>query len=506
MGSNKRLIRNTIMLYSRLFVIMLVSLYTSRVALNALGVEDFGVYNIVAGVVVLFSFISQALNSACNRFLSIAVGKGVTSEIQSTFSTALTVHSILVLIVFLTLELAGVLVFRCDILNIPEGRVEAAMRVYHIASLCVCFNIIRTPFNASIIAHEDMSFYAYSSIVEAFLKLIVVFVISAITYDKLISYSVLMLAVVFLVNIWYIVYCLKKYKGNRISFHSSKERIYEMLSFCGWGAVGGIADISWQQGTNLVLNSFYGVTLNSAMGIANQIKSAVNSVSSNLLVAANPQIIKSYSSGDSSRFFGLIYSMSKFSFFLMLVFTLPLIMNMDFVLSVWLVSPPENTSVMSSLILIACNISILVGPLWTGVQAVGEIKKYNIVVGLILIMNIPVTFLAFHKGFGPESMIIIQILISVVQVAWVLHHSKQMYGLNLTLYSEKVVFPIIFVSLFVVTICYFSVKIFSFGWMRFILSFVINLIALCVSVYFVGLSKDERKMVKQFVATICKEQ
>ena len=496
--ANKRLAKNTLYLYIRMLFLMIVSLYTSRVTLQVLGVEDFGTYNIVGGVVVLFSFLSRALVSACNRYFSVAVGKSDVEEMQKLFSTSLVAHLFLALFVALVLETGG-LWFVVNKLNVEEGREFATVIIYHIAVISVCLNILRIPFHASIIAYEKMNFYAYASIVEGLLRLAIVWILIIIPIDKLISYSILMMITIIIVNIWYMVYCTRKLDGNKIVLSSDKRCLKDILTFSGWNMFGGVADIGWQQGTNVILNLFFGVTLNAAMGITNQIRTAVYSFVSNLQTAANPQIIKAYSNGERGHFKTLVYTISKYSYFLMLVFSVPLIINMDFVLHLWLGTPPEHSSSFAVLILIFSTLDSLSGPLWISIQATGDVKRYSIVVSCILLLNLPATYLLFFLGFEPEYMLIARIVILIIAIIWQFLYSVKKVELEFGKYLSCVIIPIFIIT----TISYLSTlfisNLFEGEWIKLITSCVYNVLIMALLIYFLGMTNKEREFVNKIV-------
>lgn len=497
-SNNKRLAKNTIMLYFRMIFLMVVTLYTSRVTLQVLGVDDFGIYNIVGGAVVLFSFLSTALNSACNRFFSVAVGNGSKEEVQKTFSTALVAHIYLTIVVAIILETVG-LWFVVNKLNIPAGREDVVQIIYHIAVLSVCFNITRTPFNASIIAHEKMDFYAYTSIVEGILKLVIVWILLIIPFDKLISYSLLMMATIVIINVWYMWYCRTRFEGNRFIIKADKQYMREMLTFSGWSLFGGVADIGWQQGTNIILNMFYGVTLNAAMGITNQVRTAVYSFVGNLQSAANPQIIKAYASRDYLHFHTLIYAISKYSFYLMLFFAIPLIVNMDFILGLWLGTPPDHANSFTILILIFSTIGALGGPLWVSIQATGDVKNYNIIVSSILLLNLPVTYILFYNNLQPESMLVARIVICIIETLWAIWYANRKVNLSILMYMRDVVLPILLVTIVSAGVTFSLGLLFGDGWSKLFITGACGTLALIASIYLLGINQSERAVVNRFI-------
>lgn len=485
------------MLYVRMLLIMLVTLYTSRVIINALGVVDFGIYNIVAGIVVLFSFLSSAMTAASQRYLSIAIGTTNESFIQRVFSASLLSHLILAVAVVLIAETIGLWLLY-DKLVIPYERKAAAFSTYHIVVVITFLNIIRVPFNASIISHERMDFYAYMSILEAILKLAIVFLLQLFDFDKLISYSLLLMLVAILVNVVYIYYCIKNFSGHRITLVTSRELLKEMTTFSGWNILGGIADVGYKQGTNIILNIFCGVTLNAALGITNQIRTAIYSFVSNLQVAANPQIIKSYAEKNSERVHSLVCSISKCSFFLMLFLAIPLIINMDYLLRLWLINPPEHSVTFVQLILVFCLFDSLSGPLWTSMQATGKIRNYLLWTSSMLLLNLPLTYMALWLGYAPESILVIQIIIVIITLVIRVCFLKKYIGLSYTKYFRSVILPILSTAIFSVPFPLLFSNFFTEG-LRLFSTSLISTCSVGGSIYLCGLTKDERSYIIRLI-------
>lgn len=301
-SNNKRIAKNTMMLYIRMLLSMIVSLYTSRVVLNILGVEDYGIYNVVGGVVVLFSFLNNAMASATQRFLNFELGRGDVLEVKRIFSISMTSYICIALLVLFLSETVGLWFFNTQ-LNIPSSRIDAASWVYQMSIFTFCFSILRIPYNASVIAYERMSFFAYISIIEVLMKLLIVYLLVLGSIDKLILYAILIFVVTVLVNAIYQFYCKHMFEICTYSFFWDKILFKKIIGFSGWSLFGSLANMSAQQGVNFLLNIFYGVTVNAAVGIANQVSSAIYAFISNFQTAFNPQLIKSYASGEKEYFF-----------------------------------------------------------------------------------------------------------------------------------------------------------------------------------------------------------
>lgn len=444
-SNSKRIAKNTLLLYFRMILIMVVSLYTSRIILNELGVEDFGIYNLVAGVVILFSFLSNAMITATQRYLSIAIGKKDEKYIQAVFSTSLLSHFFLIFFIFLAAETIGLWLINAK-LEIPADRMSATNFVYQLAILTTCVNIIRIPYNASIIANERMSFFAYVSIVETFLKLAVVWALAITPGDKLVIYSFLLLLVAIVIDIAYWYYCQRFLLANKFYLKTNKKLFVELTSFSVWNLFGGLADIGYKQGTNIILNLFWGVSINAVLGITNQIRNALVPFIGNLQLAVNPQMVKSYALGDYEYFKILVYRISKYSYFLMLIIVFPIIFNIDLILELWLKNPPEHTAIFAILTSVYCLVDSLTGPLWAAMQAGGKIKRFQIVTGICLLLNLPVSYLFLMYGYAPSVVLIIQIVITGFTVGVRVLFVKYYLQFSIRNYVREVIFPIVFVT------------------------------------------------------------
>lgn len=484
-------------------LIMLVTLFTSRVVLNALGVVDYGIYNVVAGVVVLFSFLNSALMNASQRYLSIAVDTGDTANIQSVFSTCMLLHLLLCVVLVVLAETIG-LWFLNYKLSIPADRLIAANWVYQSAVLCACVNVIRVPYHSMIIAEEDMSFFAYLSIVETVLKLGIAYLILVLAIDRLISYSLLLLIVTLLINIIYAFKCHRSY-SIEFSIMPNKNMIKEIASFSGWNILGGIADVGYKQGTNMILNVFSGVTLNAAMGIAVQVRTAIYSFVTNMQIAANPQIIKSYNSQEYDRYESLVYRISKYSFFLIFVLAFPIMLNMHVLLDFWLKTTPDYVYSFCTLTMVFCLVDSLSGPLWTSMQAMGNIRNYQIIISILLLLNLPFTYLALSKGMSPNSLLYIQIVICAFSLFVRLLFSRHYARLTIKSYIRNVMIPIIGVLLISLPIPLFLALKLS-GLPKLLLTIGSSFVITCSSVWFVGLKYSERIFVVEFLKSKFKKR
>ena len=423
-----------------------VSLYTSRVVLQKLGVDDFGLYNIVGGIVVLFSVLNSSLAGSTQRFLNYELGKGNEESVDSVFQNSLALHLVLCIILLLLSETVG-LWYINSIMNVPTERTEAANIVYQFSVITFCVNVLRVPFNASIIAYEKMDFYAYISIVEAVLKLSIVYLLSICDFDRLIFYSFLVMSVTCIINASYMVYCSKAFAAIHAKLQWDKGRIKAMLSFSGWSLFGSTAVISAQHGINLVLNYFCGVGLNAAAGIANQVTSAMYGFISNFQTAFNPQIIKLYAQQKREELFNLVFTASKISFLLFWMISVPVLYSAPLILDLWLDSVPPHAVSFCRVIIVFLLIDALNGPLWTAVNATGKIKNYQILMSSILLCNIPVAIIMLKIGYEPESVWITKIFFNAVAMIGRIYYLIKLIQFPVLNYIRNVIIPIMSVSI-----------------------------------------------------------
>lgn len=390
-----------------------VSLFTSRIILNTLGVEDFGTYNLVGGIVVMFSFINTAMLGATQRFLNFEMAKNSDEAVNKVFCVSMNAHILIILVIIFLSETLG-LWFLNYKLNIPGDRMFAANIVYQFSLLAFCFNILKVPYNASVIAYEKMSFYAWISIVEVILKAIIVYLLLLFNYDKLILYSILVFAVSILIFLAYRYFCRRLFTSCKYRFVNDKTLFKELVSFSSWSMFGNLALIGSNQGVYMILNIFLGVAINAAMAIAAQVNMAVFSFVSNFQMAFNPQIIKTFASNDIKAHEKLVFQASKFSYYLLLILVIPILFNTAYILQLWLKIVPEYAVEFTQLILVFSLIDALAGPFWVSMNATGKIKKYQIGVSLILLLNLPIAYFLLKQGHSPVYVIIAKIILNFI--------------------------------------------------------------------------------------------
>lgn len=413
-NNNKRVAKNTLFLYFRMILIMLVTLYTSRVILAQLGIKDYGIYNVVGGVVTMFAFLNNCMASSTQRFMTFELGCGNIQQLKKVFAASLNIHMTIAVVIVLLAETIG-LWFVNSKLVIPTDRLVAANWVYQFAILSFCVNIIQVPYNAVLIAHEKMNVYAYISIIEVFLKLGIVYLLVVSPFDKLIAYGILLFLVQFVIRCIYQVYCRKNYEECKFKLFWDKKLYREMSGFAGWNLFGSVAWLLRDQGVNIVLNMFFGPVINAARGVATQVSSAVMNFISNFQVALNPQITKNYANGNIEEMEKLSYLGIKFSYMILFLLAFPLSLNIDYILHLWLVEVPDYSALFIILILIDSLVGTLFGtPLMTALSATGVIRNYQVVVSLFILCIVPVSYVVLKLGFDAPSVFYVTILFSLI--------------------------------------------------------------------------------------------
>lgn len=493
-SNNKRIAKNTLLLYFRMLFMMAVSLYTSRVVLNALGVEDFGIYNVVGGVVAMFSMLSGSLSAAITRFITYELGTGNKENLKKIFSSSVTIQIGLAVLIALLAEAVGVWFLNVK-MNIPDARMVAANWVFQFSILTFAINLISVPYNASIIAHERMSAFAYVSILEAIGKLAIAFLIIISPMDKLIFYAILMCAVALIVRFAYGAYCKKHFEECTYHFIFDKDLLKRMFGFAGWNFIGATSGVLRDQGGNIVINLFCGPAVNAARGIAFQVNTAVYGFVSNFMTALNPQITKSYAAGDRDYMMTLIYQGARLSFYMLLLLSLPVLVNTHYILSLWLKIVPDHAVLFVQLVLVFAMSESISNPLITAMLATGKIRNYQLVVGGVQMMNLPISYLLLRMGMFPEVVIVVAIVISQCCLAARLVMLRGMIGLSVREYMEKVYLNVLAVTVIAVILPFLLSTKLEESFLNFVLLCFVALICTGMTIYYVGCSKPERQFV-----------
>lgn len=501
-ANNKRIAKNTILLYIRMLFLMLVSLYTSRIVLKVLGVEDFGIYNVVGGLVSMFSILSGSLSASISRFITYELGLGNQDKLKRIFSSAVTIQLILSGIIIIVAETIG-LWFLNTKMTIPDDRIVATNWVFQFSIVTFAINLISVPYNAAIIAHEKMSAFAYISILEASAKLAIAYLIGISPIDKLIFYAILMCVVAIIIRLTYSSYCKRKFTECEYKFIWDKGLIKQMFGFAGWNFIGATSAILRDQGGNILINIFCGPMVNAARGVAIQVNNAVQGFVLNFMTAINPQITKSYASGNKEYMYTLIFQGARLSFYMLLILSLPILFNTEYILGLWLHTIPEHSVLFVQLLLIFALSESISNPLVTAMLATGNIRNYQIIVGGLQMLNLPVSYIMLKLGYFPEIVVVIAILISQLCLYARLILLRRMIGLPVKKYLSKVYMNIIIVSLTSAIIPIFvTTNNINNGFTEFLFISFITIMCTLLSIYFVGCSKSDKEFVIQKIKKV----
>jgi O-antigen/teichoic acid export membrane protein len=499
--NNKRIAKNTVMLYIRMFFTMAVSLFTSRVILQTLGVTDYGINNVVGGVVAMFSFLNGAMASATQRYLNVDIATGNEAHLKVSFRTAMQIHVLIALFILILAETVG-LWFVLNKLVIPENRMYAAMWVYQFSIVASMVSIISLPYNAAIIAHERMSAFAYISIMDVVLKLVIVYMLVISPFDKLITYSALFLCVNLLDRFIYNWYCKKHFSEVNFSLKVDKPLFREMSSFAVWSLWGNLAGVLFTQGLNMLLNMFFGPAVNAARGIAVQVQGVIQGFVANVQTAVNPQITKSYAQANLHRMHKLMYASSKFCFYLLFLIVLPLSFEAQFVLKVWLGIVPDHTVWFLRLIMFIMLTETLANPYIIANQATGKVKVYQAVCGGLLLCIVPVAYIVLKLGGNPESVYIVHGCIAVITQFARVYMMRRLIDLTMMTYFKNVVAPILMVVATSFIIPFMIYMNMSYGVLSFFVVCTISVLCVIMFAYLVGTNKDEKAMIQEKIMAV----
>lgn len=499
--SNHRLAINTIFLYFRMLFTMLISLYTSRVVLKTLGVDDYGIYNVVGGIVSLFSIISAALSGSIARFITFELGFNNSAKLNIIFSTSINIQIIFAFIIILLSEIGGIW-FISNEMSISVDKVYTAIWVLQCSIFTFAINIISVPYNAALIAHENMKVFAYISIIETILKLLIVYVLYISTYNKLITYSLLLLGVSVFIRLLYGIYCKKRYEECQYHFIFDKKVFKEMASFAGWNFIGASSFILRDQGVNIVINIFFGPAVNAARAISTQVSNAVLNLGNSFMSALNPQITKSYANSDFEYTSNLIIYGAKISFFLLFIISLPIIIETEAILQMWLSIVPKYGCIFVKLMLFFSLCESIASPMTTALLATGKIKYFQIIVGGLQILNFPLSYLLLHKGMQPETTIIIAIAISHLCLVTRLIMINKEINLSIRCFIFKTYIPIVLVVTFSFLFPLGMQYLLKNDNYRVIITIISCFISTIFWVYVLGCSKHEKLIVKDKIKKV----
>ena len=495
-SDNIRIVKNTGILYIRMLILMLLGFYTSRIVLNSLGVVDFGVYNVVGGIVSVFSILTTAMSGTTQRYITIALGENDIEKLKETFSVGLTIHLIISLILFICIEFLG-LYFLYNFAVIPEDRLTAAFWVFQISTITAILTIINVPFNGTIIAHEKMSAFAFFSLIDVIIKLLICFILPYTSFDKLIVYASL-LFISSVINFASMqIYCKRKFTEAQYKLSWNKNMFKSMLGMTSWSLIDKIAYIGFAQGVTLVTNVFFGPAVNAASGIASQGSNVISQFTQNFQVAVNPQITKSYANGNLNDMHKLIIRSAKFSCFLLLYLIIPIFFEAKTLLKLWIKNVPDHAVLYFKLSLIMTLINAVINPLQTSNMACGKVRNYLLARNLILLLVLPITYLIYKLGGIPESSVIVNILtftIAMIVGARILQTQIQ---LKFTLFLHEVVLNIMTITILSCIIPFLIYTYLDNGVVRLIIITLTSIVSTSLFIYIVGINNKERQFISE---------
>lgn len=499
--SNKRIAKNTLILYVRMFLMMLVGLYTSRVNLAALGVDNFGVYNVVGGFVAMFSIISTSLSGAISRFITYELGRGGGDKLKTMFSTSVNIMAGLSLLIVIIAELLGPWFIDTQ-LDIPAGREIAAQWVFQFSILNFVVGLISVPYNAAIVAHERMSAFAYISIFEALGKLAVALLIPYSPIDKLIFFAGLLCSISLIIRFIYGYYCKCHFAECTYTFTFDKSIFKQMGGFAGWNFFNSTAYIFNNQGVNMLLNMFFGVAVNAARGIAVSVDNIVNQFVGNFMTAINPQITKSYASGDLDRMHKLVCRGAKFSYYCMFLLALPIILGAEQILDLWLVDVPKYTVQFVQLILIVSLCDCIGRTGYTACMATGRLKKYSLVITSVAILEFPLVWIAFSLGATPLYAYYIYVFVKIAALIARMYLMEEMVHLKVKMYVAHVFLPIILTTIVGMVVPVMLNLVMEPSLLRLLVVSVVSVLSVGISALYLGMTEGERQVILNSVRTV----
>lgn len=500
-SNNKRIAKNTLLLYVRMFFVMAVTLYTSRVVLSTLGVTDFGIYNVVGGVVAMMGILNGAMSVSTQRYLTFELGRGDAARLRQVFSMCLTIFALLSLVVVVLGETMGLWFLNTQMV-IPDGRMAAANWVYQFSILTCIASLVVTPYNATIIAHERMNVYAYVGILEVVLKLAVVYLLLIIPADRLATYGFLILLSHVVVTGIYVLYCTRHFQESRYRFHWEKPLFMELVSYSGWNLFGSVAGLVKGQGLNILLNMFFNPAVNAARGIAYQINSAITQFFTNFYTAVRPQITKYYAQGELEEMTKLVFRSSKMSFYLIMLVSMPVIIETPYIVHLWLGQLPEYVVPFTRLIIVISAIDAMASPLMTAAHATGHIRLYQSLVGTMVMLNIPVSYVFLRLGFSPLAVFYVSLSISTLCLFVRLWVVRKLMPFPVSEYIVKVFGSSALVCALALLLPLGAYLLLEEDIYTVLLVCVLCVLSSGLSIYYAGLDKFERS----FVAGTIKEK
>ena len=492
--NNRRIARNTILLYVRMFFIMAVTLFTSRVVLNTLGVVDFGIYNVVGGVVAMMGILNGAMAVSTQRYLTFELGRGDIVRVKQVFSVCLTIFFLLSVFVIILAETVG-LWFLHNKMIIPPERMTAANLVYQYSILACVLSLVVNPFNATIIAHERMNVYAYVSILEVSLKLAVVYLLLVIPADRLSAYGLLILISQAIIAFIYVIYCWHHFTETHYRFYWERPMFVELVSYSGWNLFGSLSSLVKGQGLNILLNMFFNPAVNAARGIAYQINSAITQFFTNFYTAVRPQITKYYAQGDIENMLKLVFRSSKFSFYLIMLISMPIVIEAPYIIKLWLGQLPEYVVPFTRLIIVISAIDAMATPLMTAAHATGHIRLYQFSVGTMTILNLPISYVFLKFGGQPLIVFYVSLCISTFCLFMRLWIVRRLMDFPVKRYIIQVFGSCVFICVVAMIIPLAAHLLLAESFVNVVIVCLACVLSTIVTIYGLGLTKHERGLV-----------
>lgn len=504
-AQNKTIVKNTIYLYIRTFLTMLLSIYTSRVVLQVLGVEDYGLYNVVGGIAASFSFLSSMLSNATQRYLNFAIGSNDNEKANQVFNMNLIIYLIYAIISIFVVEIGGFWFIENKMVVAPD-RVGAVYYTLHATTIVLTISLISSVYESALIARENMKIYAYMGMYDAVIKLLIVFLVSYLTFDKLKTYAVLMAVMTISAKLIPTIYCIKHYPETQLKYHWDKVQFKSMFKFVGWNFLGTSVFIINDQGINMLLNIYFGAGINAARALSMHVKASISSFSSGFFTAIRPQIVKSYAAGDSVRFINLIFSSSKYTFYLLWLVSLPVMLRSDELLDIWLEDVPQWTS---KFLIWVCIFNLLnssfCDPIWQGIQAIGKLNKYVVIGSAVYLMVFPISIFVLNNGGSPlavfQIIVFVRLLYSIVSISIFKGYTK----MNIMRYAMEVLLPIFKVVTISSIITFCTDSFFSNSILNTLLSCLLIVVVIVIVIFYIGINKSERIITIEYLKKkICK--
>lgn len=500
--NNQKLAKNTVFLYIRMIVVMLITFFTTRILLSTLGIEDFGIYNVVCGFVTMFSFLNTSMANGVQRFYSFAIGKNDPQSISKIFTLAAIIQLIIAIIIIVIVETVGIW-YLYNKMNISANRVFAAFWVFQNALLSLFFVILTVPYNGAVMAYEKMNFYAIVSIIDAILKLVIVFILPYCGIDKLICYGLLISVISILDFLFNFFYCKRHFPQIKFVRHIDRDLLPSMISFSGWNIFGSLAHMGKIQGVNLVLNAFWGTVVNTAFGISAQISNAVSSLTAGFVTALRPQMIKSFAAGDLDYTMKLLYSASKLTFFLVLIIAVPIFEEISSILDFWLGvgKYPDMTIVFCKLTILTVLFDSFATPLSIIVHASGKMRTFQIVCSLVIISVVPLSYIVAKLWNDAAIVISIGLFTTILAQLVRLLLIKNIIKFSILSYCVKVFIPttIVFLLSCIAALLVNRISIENLEFWGVLMKIGLNVIVCFIVIYIIGLSKTEKNLVKSFI-------